>query len=70
MHRAWDKLSFDCAPSIDFIGFFLDTSKANGKVRHPGLLYKLERNGVKEKLLDLLTNYLHERVQIVLNSIK
>ena len=62
---AWDKfivwlctvheidLSFGCAPNIDFIGFFLDISKANDKVRHPDLLYKLERNGVNGKLLGL-----------------
>ena len=46
-----------------------EISKAFDKVWHKGLLYKLESYGVKGKLLDLLTNYLRDRVQrVVLNG--
>ena len=58
-------LSFKCAPSADVRGVFLDISKTFDKVWHPGFLYKLELYEVKGKLLDVLTNYLRERVERV-----
>ena len=35
-------LSFDCSPGIDARGIFLDISKAFDKVRHQGIIFKLE----------------------------
>ena len=61
--------SFDCDPTIDVSGVFLDISKAFDKVWHEGILFKLKTYGVNGKLLTLLTNYLHERYQrVVLNG--
>ena len=48
---------------------FLDISKAFDKVWHDGLLYKLERNGIKGNLLSWFKDYLHNRQQrVVLNG--
>ena len=61
--------SFDCDPTIDVSGVFLDISKAFDKVWHEGILFKLKTYGVNGKVLNLLTNYLHERYQrVVLNG--
>ena len=59
-------LSFDCDPTIDVSGVFLDISKAFGKVWHEGILFKLKTYGVNGKMLTLLTNQLLERYQRVL----
>ena len=58
--------SFDCDPTIDVSGVFLDISKAFDKVWHEGILFKLKTYGVNGEVLILLTNYLHERYQRVL----
>ena len=61
--------SFDCDPTTDVSGVFLDISKALDKVWHEGILFKLKKYGVNGKVLTLLTNYLHERYQrVVLNK--
>ena len=61
--------SFDCDPSIDVSGVFLDISKAFDKVWHEGTLFKLKTSGVNDEALTLLTNYLHVRYQrVVLNG--
>ena len=61
--------SFDCDPTQDVRGIFLDISKAFDKVWHEGLLFKLKTYGIKGELLVLLRNYLHERNQrVVLNG--
>ena len=39
-------------------GVFLDISKAFEKVWHDGLIYKLKQNGIKDKLLCLLIDFL------------
>ena len=44
---------------------FLDMSKAFDKVWHKGLLFKLKTYGVEGNLLNLLSNYLHNRKQRV-----
>ena len=60
--------SFDCDPTIDVSGVFLDISKAFDKVWHEGILFKLKTYGVNGQVLTLHTNYLHERYQaVVLN---
>ena len=58
--------SFDCDPTTDVTGVFLDISKAFDKVWHEGILFKLKTYGVNGKVLTLLTNYLYERYQRVL----
>ena len=61
--------SFDCDPTIDVRGVFLDISKAFDKVWHDGILFKLKTYGVKGKLLILIRNYLHAHYQrVVLNG--
>jgi hypothetical protein len=48
---------------------FLDISKAFDKVWYEGLLFKLERNGIKGNLLRLIRDYLSNRKQrVVLNG--
>ena len=44
---------------------FLDFSKAFDRVWHRGLIFKLERLGVRGKLLKLIKNYLLDRKQMV-----
>ena len=59
--------SFDKA--LEVRGVFLDISKAFDKVWHDGLIYKLKQNGIKDKLLCLLIDFLKNRQQrVVLNG--
>ena len=44
---------------------FLDISKAFGKVWHDELIYKLKQNGIKDKLLCLLIDFLKNCQQTV-----
>ena len=61
--------SFDCSPTRDIKGVFLDISKAFDKVWHEGLLFKLQSYGIEGSLLRLLKNYLTARQQrVVLNG--
>ena len=53
--------SFDCSPTRDVKGGFLDVSKAFDKVWHEGLLFKLQSSGVEGNLLKLLKNYVTGR---------
>ena len=55
--------SFDCDPTIDVSGVFLDISKAFDKVWHEGILFKLKTYGVNGEVLTLLTNYWREPYQ-------
>ena len=53
--------SFDCDPTVDVRGVFLDISTAFDKVWHDGIIFKLETYGVKGNL--------HARYQrVVLNG--
>ena len=50
-------------------GVFLDKSKGFDKVWHQGLHYKLRRNGISDKLLNTLTDFLDSRTQrVILNG--
>ena len=59
--------SFD--NGLEVRGVFLDISKAFDKVWHDGFVYKLKQNGIKDKLLCLLIDFLKNRQQrVVLNG--
>ena len=61
--------SFDCSPTRDIKGVFLNISKAFDMVWHEGLLFKLQSYGIEGSLLRLLKNYLTARQQrVVLNG--
>ena len=50
-------------------GVFLDISKPFNKVWHKGLIYKLKQNGISEKLVNLIINFLSNGKQrVVLNG--
>ena len=57
------------ANGLEVRGVFLDISKAFDKVWHNGLLYKLRKNGIKDKLLCVLIEFFKNRQQrVVLNG--
>ena len=58
--------AFDCNPSLEVRGVFLDLSKAFDKVWHDSLIYKLKSLGISGSLLKLIQNYLDNRFQRVL----
>ena len=59
--------SFDA--SYEVRGVFLDISKAFDKVWHEGLIFKLKQNGISGKLLNLIKDFLKNRMQrAVLNG--
>ena len=58
--------SFDCSPTLETRGVFLDISKAFDRVWHDGLLFKLKQNGVSRNLFQLITSFLSGRFQRVL----
>ena len=61
--------AFDCNPSLEVQGVFLDDSKAFDKVWHDELVYKLKRNGITGDLLRLIESFLLHRYQrVVLNG--
>ncbi len=47
----------------EFIGVFLDLTKAFDKVWHTGLIFKIEKYGINGNLLKWLTSYLTYRIQ-------
>ena len=61
--------SFDCNPSLEVRGVFLDISKAFDKVWHDGLLLKIKSFGISGNLLMLIQSFLCNRMQrVVLNG--
>ena len=62
--------SFDCNPSQNIRGVFLDISKVFNKVWHEGQFFKLKTYDVEGKLIMLLESYLKNRKQkVVLNAL-
>ena len=55
--------SFD--EGFDVRSVFLDISKAFHKVCHNGLIFKLKQNSISGNLLNLFSNFLRKRKQIV-----
>ena len=53
--------SFDCGPTQDVRGIFLDIPKTFDKVWQKRILFKLKTCGVKGDFLNLLQNYLYKR---------
>ena len=61
--------AFDCSPSLEVRGVFLDISQAFDKVWHDGLLYKLKCNGINGDLLKLIESFLSDKYQrVILNG--
>ena len=65
IYCSWNQFFFNCNPTIDVKGVFLDISKALDKVWHEGLLSKLESYGIGGELLNLYKDYLQECQQRV-----
>ena len=61
--------AFDCKPSLETRGVFLDLSKSFGKVWHDGLIFKLKSLGISGSLLKLFQNSLDTRFhRLLLNG--
>ena len=58
--------SFDCYPSLEVRGIFLDISKAFDRVWHEGLIYKIQSTGISGTPLKLIKSFLSGRFQRVL----
>ena len=59
--------SFD--DNLEFRAVFLDISKAFDKVWQKGLMFKLKQNGISDKILNIITDFLSFRKQrVVLNG--
>ena len=54
---------FDCNPSLETHGVFLDISKAFDRVWHDGLIFKLRQNGASGNLFQLMKSFLSGRFQ-------
>ena len=57
---------FNCHPSLEVRGIFLDISKASDRVWHEGLLYKIQSIGISGTPLKLIESFLSGRYQRVL----
>ena len=58
--------SFDCCPSLEVRGVFLDISKAFDQVWHGGLIYKLQSLEISRLPLKCIESFLWNRFQRVL----
>ena len=47
---------------------FLDKSKAFDKFWHKGLIFKLKQNGISDKILNIITDFLSFRKQWVVSN--
>ena len=60
--------SFD--DNLEVRAVFLDISKAFDKVWHKGLIFKLKQNGISDKILNIITDFLSFRKHwVVLNGL-
>ena len=57
--------SFDCNPTIDARGVFLDIGKTFDKMCHTGFRFKLESYDIGGELINLFKDYLQVRQQRV-----
>ena len=57
---------FDCNPTLETRGVFLDISKGFDRVWHDGLLFKLKENDVSVNLFQSIKSFLSGRFQRVL----
>ena len=61
--------SFDCNPTLETRGVFLDISKGFDRVWHDGLLFKLKENGVSVNLFQSIKSFLSGRfLRVLLNG--
>ena len=60
-HDIWK--SFDEGYAVR--GVFLDISKAFDKIQHEGIIFKFKQNGISRNLLELLADFLKDRMQRV-----
>ena len=58
--------SFDCYPSLEVRGIFLEISKAFYRVWHEGLIYKIQSTGISGTPLKLIKSFLSGRFEHVL----
>ena len=54
--------NFDCDPPKDIRAVFLDISKAFDKIWLPGLIFKIKSFGISGDLLELIENFLSNRL--------
>ena len=55
--------------SLEVRAVFLDISKVFDKVWHKGLIFKLKKNGISDKILNIITDFFSFRKQrVVLNG--
>ena len=67
IYSSWNYKYLD--RGYDVKGVFLENSKALAKIRHSGVVFKLEQNGIPGNLRMILQVYLDERKKrIVLNG--
>ena len=55
--------NFDCNPTLEARGVFLDLCKAFDRVLHDGLLFKSKQNGVGANIFQFITSFLSVRFQ-------
>ena len=60
--------TFDCIPTLDTQGEFLDICKTCDRVWHDGLLFKLKQNGVCGNFFQWITSFLSGRIQRVIRN--
>ena len=57
------RYAFDCYPTLEVRGIFLDISKVFDRVWHEGLIYKIKSIGISGPLLKLIGSFLSNKYQ-------